>query len=455
MRKCREGRLIYPGPLSFLFIAIPMTLILFNETIGDTIIDTIIPSLYSGIMILGSTLYAISLATLLLPFCIITGVILYIIFVYFPSQRAHRLREEILHRCDAQAVTHSKTRYTNNSDRKSSSSSYFGKLGGYFRKLYRNLKYSIQNTVTYTSFYYILEERRKRRSEITQWRDMNMVLPLQGFVQSEKKNGRDVSEQSSDVDSSNPSPAFVPPKVIVDMMIPTTSWKRRRSSNYPPPAPPAPSTPNDKEANKTNVVPKFTKSVAVKKNVKNERIIIKKSGQKAHVKPSTALCDAKKAMKSMRNKLHPTACDEEHEKYLDVPVLDLLDEFEDLMKVFAPDGILMTEIERLEAVDAFNDWKESEVLRVKVKRVGDAVVYTQMINFHHFEKWFTTNFMRTMHGIVVDRFVDHTLRFGPYFKMRVIGPRPPPDVIPAAAAPDETILNRNNISLYISNEVSI
>ena len=429
-----------------------MTLILFNETIGDTIIDTIIPSLYSGIMILGSTLYAISLATLLLPFCIITGVILYIIFVYFPSQHAHRLREEILHRCDAQAVTHSKTRYTINSDRKSSGSSYFDKLGGYFKRLYRNLKYSIQNTVTYTSFYYFFEQRRKRRAEITQWRDMNMVLPIQGFVQSEKKNGRDESGQSSDVDSSTPSPAFVPPKTIIDMMIPTTSWKRRRSSNYPTPASP---TPNNKENNKSNVVPKITKSVAVKKKVKNERIIIKKSGQKSHVKPSTALCDATKAMHSMRNKLHPTACDDEHEKYLDVPVLDLLDEFEDLMKVFAPDGILMTEIERLEAVDAFNNWKEAEVLRVKVKRVGDAVVYTQMINFHHFEKWFTTDFMRTMHGIVVDRFVDHTLRFGPYFKMRVIGPRPPPDVIPAAAEQDVSILNKNNISLYVSNEVSI
>ena len=432
-----------------------MTLILFNENIGNAIIDTIIPSAYSGIMLLGSALYDISLATLLLPFCIIIGVILYLIFVYFPSYHAYRLRQEILHRTDAQAVTHSKARYaTNKNHGPSSGSSFITNIERYFSRFYRNVKHSIQNTVTYTLFQYIAHEKQRRRVEISQWRDMNTILPHQGYVQIEKESCNDEYAQTSNADSSPPSPTFVPPKIIVDMMIPETSWKRRRSSNFP-------LLQNEIKPDQTRIVNKNVKSVTLKKNekkVKDERIVIQKTGtkKKTYVRPSTTLCDAKKAMYTMRIKLHPTVTESEHEKYLDVPVLDLLDEFEELMKVFSPDGILMTETERSEAVEYFNEWKDSLVLRVEVKRVGDAVVYTQMINFSHFEKWFITDFMSTMHSIVVDRFVDHTLRFGPYFKMKVIDTKAPSvDVIPAAADPEQIGSNVLDMSQYISNEVSI
>ena len=432
-----------------------MTLILFNENIGNAIIDTIIPSAYSGIMLLGSALYDISLATLLLPFCSIIGVILYLIFVYFPSYHAYRLREEILHRTDAQAVTNSKARYaTNKNHGPSSGSSFITNIERYFSRFYRNVKHSIQNTVTYTLFQYIAHEKQRRRVEISQWRDMNTILPHQGYVQIEKESCNDEYAQTSNADSSPPSPTFVPPKIIVDMMIPETSWKRRRSSNFP-------LLQDDKKIDQTRIVNKNVKSVTLKKNekkVKDERILIQKTGtkKKSYGRPSTTLCDAKKAMYTMRIKLHPTVTESEHEKYLDVPVLDLLDEFEELMKVFSPDGILMTETERSEAVEYFNEWKDSLVLRVEVKRVGDAVVYTQMINFSHFEKWFITDFMSTMHGIVVDRFVDHTLRFGPYFKMKVIDTKAPSiDVIPAAADPKQIESNVLDMSQYISNEVSI
>ena len=432
-----------------------MTLILFHKNIGAAIIDTIIPSAYSGIMLLGSALYDISLATLLLPFCIIIGAILYLIFVYFPSYNAYRLRQEILHRTDAQAVTHSKARYaTNKNHGPSNGSPFFTNIESHFSRFYRNIKHSIQNTATYTSFQYIAHEKQRRRVEISQWRDMNTILPHQGHVQIEKKGYNDEYAQTSNADSCPPSPSFVPPKIIVDMMIPETSWKRRRSSNFP-------LLQIDKKIDQTGIINKNVKSVTLKENVKkgkDERILIQKTGmkKKAYVRPSTTLCDAKKAMYTMRLKLHPTVTESEHEKYLDVPVLDLLDEFEELMTVFAPDGILMTETERSEAVDFFNEWKDSLVLRVKVNRVGDAVVYSQMINFSHFEKWFITDFMSTMHGIVVDRFVDHTLRFGPYFKMKVVDTKAPNvDVIPAAVDPEQLGSNVLDMSQYISNEVSI
>ena len=51
--KCREGRLDYLGLLSFMAIAVPMTVILLNEFIGDAILDAVIPGIYAGILVMG------------------------------------------------------------------------------------------------------------------------------------------------------------------------------------------------------------------------------------------------------------------------------------------------------------------------------------------------------------------------------------------------------------------
>jgi hypothetical protein len=79
--RCRDGRLQYPGVLSFLIIALPMTIILLNEVVGEAIIDAAIPAVYSAILTLGAFLYSISLAALLITFCLALAAANYWTFV--------------------------------------------------------------------------------------------------------------------------------------------------------------------------------------------------------------------------------------------------------------------------------------------------------------------------------------------------------------------------------------
>ena len=48
------------GYMSFAAIAVPMSVILVNEFIGDAVIDVVIPGVYAGIIVGGAALYAVS-----------------------------------------------------------------------------------------------------------------------------------------------------------------------------------------------------------------------------------------------------------------------------------------------------------------------------------------------------------------------------------------------------------
>jgi hypothetical protein len=402
-----------------MFIAIAMTLILFNEFIGDNILDTVIPSVYSGIMLLGVSLYNISLATLLISTFVVIAVFVYFVFIYFPSRHAYQKRVEKLSQTDVHAVTHSRTRYANNNNRRpSSGSSLFTKLEGYFSRLYRSLKHSIQYAVTFSSFYYIVQEKQKRQLEIIQWRDMNMILPHQGYVQTEKENDREEIAQQSMTRRS--------------YIVSSTSISSLTSTSFsyaPIPAERMKGTillisPLVSDSN-----PNRNDSVFHENGHRNgmdggrergERVITYSDPirEKRKIK-SSALYDSTIAMQNMRLKFEPVPHLDVHEKDLDVPLTDLLEEFKNLLSIFAPDGILMTKTERLEAVDSFIDWKESRVLRIRVTRVRDEIVHTQLVNFFQFEEWFKNDFLHAMHKLVVDRFIDHALQFKPHVKKRV------------------------------------
>lgn len=431
-RKCREGRLFYPGPLSFLFIAIPMTLILFNEFLGDSIVDAIIPSVYSGLMLLGVSLYNISLITFLITLCIITGMLGYLSFIFFPARHAYLKRLEKLNQSDAQVVTHSRSRYSKNNNRRPLNGlSFYTEKEGYFGRLYRDLKHTIQYTVTYTSFYYVAQERQRKQREIIQWRDMNMILSHQGFVQEvsredyndalvqEARHRRSNFSPNSSSASSSTFPSTFPPSSIqrtVDMNMPTELWHldpKLNESMY------------SKKVDNKDITSDEKYEIDDRDEDEDEdnyygRVITKSCNKKQRMLMPSALYDSTIAMNNMRLLFHPEGLQvDEHVKDLDVPLLDLKLEFINLLTFFAPDGILMTEIERSEAVDSFNKWKESRMLRIKISRICGEIVHTQMINFYQFEEWFKIDFLNAMHGIVVDRFIDHTLQYQPHVKKRI------------------------------------
>jgi hypothetical protein len=84
----------YLGVLSFLVIAVPMTLVLLNDRIGDALLDSALPSAFSCFFFVGSALYSISLTTLLLPIFLVLAVVLYFLCVYRPARAAYSQREE-------------------------------------------------------------------------------------------------------------------------------------------------------------------------------------------------------------------------------------------------------------------------------------------------------------------------------------------------------------------------
>lgn len=173
--QCREGRHNYLGMVSFILIAILMSCLLLNETIGDAVIDAIIPCIYSAILYIGSALYNYSLFALLFPFCIVIGVLLYRAFVYLPAKEAHNRRKARLGR---------KTSAANNINRfqqrghKHSDSFHERKVHGYFGYYIRLLsmaKYGILTGIANLSFRTFKKHRAREISNSQQWCLMNML----------------------------------------------------------------------------------------------------------------------------------------------------------------------------------------------------------------------------------------------------------------------------------------
>ena len=67
-----------------------------NEGVGDAVIDGVIPAVYSSILVLGATLYSVSLFALLLPICFIVFIFNYRTFVFNPAKKAHDERIQML-----------------------------------------------------------------------------------------------------------------------------------------------------------------------------------------------------------------------------------------------------------------------------------------------------------------------------------------------------------------------
>lgn len=262
---------------------------------------------------------------------------------------------------------------------------------------------------------------------------MNMILPHQGFVQElrredyndaltrEPKHRQSNFSPTSSSASSSTFPSTFPNSSIertVGMNLSTALWQLDSKLNE--------SVYNKNVDNKDKDTSSDEKYEIEDRDEDEDednyygRVITKSCNKKQRRLMPSALYDSTIAMNNMRSKFHPEGLQEdEHVKDLDVPLLDLKLEFINLLTFFAPDGILMTEIESLEAVDLFNNWKEARILRIKISRVCGEIVHTQMINFYQFEEWFKIDFLNAMHGIVVDRFIDHTLQYQPHVKKRI------------------------------------
>jgi hypothetical protein len=130
--------------LSFLIIAVPMTLFLLNDRIGDALINSALPSIFTGFFYVGSVLYGISLATLLLPIFLFVAVVLYFLCVYRPARAAYSQREKNMKLMSDQGMASTRSTRTNTRERKTNrKSSCLKNTVNYFRRVFSIMTHSL------------------------------------------------------------------------------------------------------------------------------------------------------------------------------------------------------------------------------------------------------------------------------------------------------------------------
>lgn len=398
--KCRQGRLEYLGIMSFLIIAVPTTLILLNDKIGDALIDTALPSIFSGFFFVGSALFNVSLATLLVPIFLLLAVVLYFLCVYRPARAAYTQREQNMKILGARGEAYKKSYCTTSRKRKTNREySHLQNFDHYFGRVVSIITHSAQHVVTYFSSYHMAVSRSKAYTLKKQWCDMNTPHNFQGFISAH------VATVSVPTQSSTSRPhvktVFLPPPEISNMMTSTTHWKRAYEEQM---------------KNK-----KFADSL---KDVGACVIIRKQSANmKLRQMKTLVMFRAAEALDSMRVRLitaDVTCSREVLNRYCEVPFLDLFEEFRKTLNLFYPDGVEMTGEEKVEACEKLVKWKDEQNLRVAIEIVESALFETQMVDFLLFEKWFLGTFATAMHQISNERLLRHTLHHVPSVKKRVL-----------------------------------
>lgn len=400
--KCREGRLDYLGLLSFMAIAVPMTVILLNEFIGDAILDAVIPGIYAGIMVMGATLYTISLLALLLPFCIVIGILWYLIFIYRPAQHAHDRRKEVLKRClleDSLSNAHS---FRQNGSSARFRGSAFGRqtLTGYLSRVRTIAKHGIQDGISWISGGDI--RLRDPRKHIVQrdWCHLNMLPCYQGSIY-EATAEPDAKDRNLSIVVPSRHAMFLPPVKISNMMTSSTQWKalyqhRQKGLN------------NDV----ANLLDDSDQLVVMRPMVIESPLRALRSPiifdpaeilTRLWIKVATSYPDAQRGSK-------------------EVSMDALYTEFEAILTVFYPDGIRLSEAEKAEACEMFNHWRQWRHLDEEYVR--DPPSGEEVVSFRLFDDWFIDTLVNALRGRLPERLLDHTLHHMPIMKRRLLKASP-------------------------------
>jgi hypothetical protein len=428
--RCRDGRLQYPGYLSFFMIAVPMTMILVHAAVGEAIIDAVIPAAYSAILTLGAFLYSKSLAALLITFCVALVVFNYWGLVYRPASIAHSRRKDKLRRLQYEGHSTSKVNRLRRSESiramKSStykSSSKLPKLpSSYLRRSLNIMKRSIQHGVTLMSYRRI---RCAKKSAIEKrWCGMNRPAlsvsvspgPVRGSSGAALSSTRRIMSPSS---RSRMSPDGVTairrfstvssmhcvPDDIINMLAAVSSptyggtERRRKESIFA-------------------ASPGSAHSDSFLKSNSSEYVVTKAStiGYRKAVTPYL-LFTSKEALNHLRSRLFVT-CESASIERLDVTESSLTDEFRLMLDTFYPDGVALSPTERVESLDQFNDWKESVKDDFTARVEESTALEVRMIHFSIFEEWFCLNFSSILQRTSRDRLMDCSLRNMPNTKKR-------------------------------------
>ena len=420
--RCRDGRLQYPGYLSFFMIAVPMTLILVHATVGEAIIDAAIPAAYTALLTLGAFLYSKSLAALLITFCVALAAINYWGFVYRPASIAYSRRKDKLRRLLYEGHSTSKINRLRRSEsiRAMKSSTYTSSSKSstsYLRRSLNVMKRSIQHGVTLMSYRRI--RSAKKLAVEKKWCDMNRpALSVSPSVARGSSPAAISSARMSPPSRSRMSPDGVTtirrfstvssmrsvPDDIINMLAAVSSpthdgtERRRRGSIF--------------------ASPRSAHSDSLLHSTSSEYVVTKIStvGNRKAFHPYL-LFTIKEAINHLQSRLSAT-CEPCSIERLYVTESNLTDEFRLMLDTFYPDGVALSPTERAESLDQFTEWKESVKDDFTSRVDENTALEVRMIQFSKFEEWFSMNFTSILQHTSHDRLMNCSLRNIPNIKKR-------------------------------------
>ena len=427
-----------------------MSCILFNEVAGGAIIDFVIPSVFSAIFVLGVNLYNISLFALLLPFCVIIGIICYIVFIYRPALAAHSRRERALGQIRLEATISSNTSrrwhmasMMSTKGPRYSPQSFFD----YIRRVSNIAKHAAQSAISYFSKRRLKARAARRAANERTWCHMNMPSSSQGILL--VTGGRESTRRKrtfDDVHRRSKRGMF--------------SLKK---SNYPPPAQIANMMIAGSKMKGLHLNQQSTLEIPISADIlsKRDEFVItmsEKSGLSSRVLKSAIFFDDKDALLRMRSQLSViTSRPLENTDHFDVPESDLYSVFQNIFEAFYPDGISMSAMEIKEAVELFIEWKDAQDFYSKIESDDSAGSTMRMISFHLFEKWFAEDLMGVIHNTVIERLLAHTFKIPPIVRTKKTNEASPHPFDTAASlnSLDEGRLNMKALKMVTASSLLV
>ena len=428
-----------------------MSCILINAAAGGAVIDAVIPAAYSAILLVGVTLYNISLLALLLPFCITIGIICYIAFIQNPVLAAYSHRSPAPNQMDLDATIFTTTtrRHLNKSVKIARGpNSSLRNICRYILRVSSKIIHAAEYFVARCS-YQGMRSRVARQADCErEWCHLNMpsisqgtISAIGGKVTDSKRSSKSLivtSRKKRDMFTLKSS-RYNPPLQIMKMMIAGPTGKNFNCSQV-------------------NFISDLTGTETL--GQPNEYVIhvsnrITESSKK--LKP-LILFDARDALVRVRSQLFTGSSGPwDIIDHFDVSEFDLSSAFQNIFDSFYPDGIVMSQVEKAEAGEIFNEWKTMQNFHFKLEIVGKRLKKRRMISFYLFEGWFMEDLMGAIHNIVSERLMVHTFKFRPVIRAKNIYESSPHpfDINHALNTQDEGRLNMKALEMVTAHSLSV
>ena len=430
---------------------IPLTCILLNEYVGEKLVNMLISALYSGILVIGASLYSISLVAMIVPLSLFIGCLVIYYAIIRPAKKAHARR---LKKTKVKFMsTQSDVVFTTYRPVSSAFTSTYGSMGGhaerssrrtegishYFMRVYKLVKHRVQFSFTSLSKEFYRTKLRRKRTDQGMWCAMNRPSNCQAFVPSTittietlpllpplppllpplppllpplrtRKDVRKNPPQCNSLVEVGPPIAIkniMTHSKVLTVLQSTAVTSYRRSGRF--------------NIGSTGIIGILkTKDKDKNRNMDAEDDDDSESSSVGHLVLMTADQSTSRRRKNQssiflepaeaigRMKAHLRGSAPQYSKQsLHVIIRDLELEFRTILDILYLDGIEMSEAEKIETLEQFDDWT--------IKQVSHSVEEDcdHIIPFSSFEEWVTRAIFNTLHSIVKERLLNRTLSYSP------------------------------------------